>query len=198
VACYGAALDAFGVPHEDAGADLAAAGLRPLVEILARLFGLGGTITASEGGWSVATGLTRGGQPVDYALASDVVRRMLLGVPLTAALLLAPPRARPGWKGVAISIVTLAIVFALSIVGYVWGELTPLLNPDRAGGAPSGAPLDQPPLSAVGAQVAVLARYIGFAVAPLVTAVILWASFSPLARRTLLGDFAEPTDEAAD
>lgn len=174
------------------GADLAAAALRPVVEIVGRLFGLAGAITPTGDGWTVATRLTRGGQPVDYPMASDVVRRMLLSVPLTAALLLAPPRARLGWRGVAICVGVLAAVFVASVIAFVWGELTPMLNPDRVpGGIAPGGPVDQPPLNPLAAQIAVLGRYIAFAVAPLVTAAILWAGLNPEGRRLLLGEVEE-------
>ena len=50
---------------------------------------------------------------------------------------------------------------------------------------------DQPPLPAFVAQVAIIGRYVGYSIAPLLTALILWATLNPKALKTLVGQIGE-------
>jgi len=176
------------------GADLMATILRPFAGVVMRLFGLTGEIRIVDGGdWSVGTYLTAAGQPVVFTVPEEVLRRLLLGGPLVAAFLIAPPRAPRPLRAFLICTVVLAVTFTLALSGYIWGQLAPQLNPDLAGiGMETGLRLDQPALHPFLAQVAIVTRYVGLSVAPLVTAVILWAALNPEGYKTLV---AEPGPE---
>lgn len=172
------------------GADLAATALRPLAGLVFRLFGLSGEIGVSaSGGWTVCTHLTSGGVPVTYEVAQTAIRRLLLGFPLAVAFLTAPPRTPRPIKAAGVTIIALALLFALSLTCLIWGDLAAQLNPALA--PPSvgaSAPLDQPPLPAVMAQIAIIGRYIGMSVAPLIAAVLLWAALNPAGRSVIMAD----------
>ncbi len=177
------------------GADLAAAGLKPLAALTLGLFGLPGGVAEVEGGWRVATGLPLAdgsGNTLAYPVSQELLRRLLLGVPLFAAFMIAPPRAPRPWRAAAIGAVVLALLFVLSMTAFVWGELAPLLNPALApADAPSAGGLAAPPLSPLAAQVALIGRYLAMSVAPLIVAVVLWAVLNPLGRAALLGSLEE-------
>ena len=85
------------------GADLVAAGLKPLAGLTLRLFGLPGAIAVTDSGWSVATGLplaNGSGDTLNYPVSQEVLRRLLLGAPLFAAFMIAPPRSNCPWQTV--------------------------------------------------------------------------------------------------
>ncbi len=172
------------------GADLAAAALRPLASLVMRLFGLSGEIQVMpDGGWAVGTGLTRAGQPMVFPVPQEVLRRLLLGVPLVAAFLIAPPRPARPLRVVLICGIVLALLFTLSLTGVVWGELARQMNPEPAGVGPAvTAAFDQPALHPLLERIAVLARYLALSVAPLLIAVILWASLNRAGFRTLVAE----------
>ncbi|HEY1072627.1 exosortase H-associated membrane protein [Brevundimonas sp.] len=171
------------------GADLAAAGLRPLAGLVFRLFGLTGEISAADGGWAVGTHLTSGGVPITYDVAQTAIRRLLLGFPLALAFLTAPPRTTRPLKAAAVTIAALTLLFILSLASLIWGDLAAQLNPALAPpSAGARAPLDQPPLPAVVAQIAIIGRYIGMSVAPLIAAVLLWAALNPAGRSVIMAD----------
>jgi len=177
------------------GADLAAAGLKPLAGLTLRLFGLPGGIADMESGWGVATGLPLAdgsGATLTYPVSHEILRRLLLGVPLFAAFMIAPPRSSRPWRAVAIGTIVLALLFVLSLTAFVWGQVAPLLNPDLApAGAPSAGGLAAPPLSPIAAQVALIGRYLAMSVAPLIVAVVLWAVLNTRGREALLGALDE-------
>ncbi|MGV3578767.1 exosortase H-associated membrane protein [Brevundimonas sp.] len=174
------------------GADIVAAVLRPFAGLMVRLFGLTGEIRIlADGDWVVGTPLTRGGQPVDYTLSEGFIRRVLLSVPLLAAFLIAPPRPPRPWRAVGISALVLAIVFAVSIAAEVWGNLAPMLDPGTATAASASTPLDQPPLNPVFAQIARIGRYIALSIAPLLSALVLWAILNPAGMKTLVAEITE-------
>jgi hypothetical protein len=172
------------------GADLAAAALRPLAGLVMGLFGLTGVIEVlPEGDWSVGTRLTASGQPVTYTVSQDVLRRLLLGVPLVAAFLIAPPRPTRPLRAALISVAVMAVLFTLTLTGLVWGQLVPQLDPTLASSAAqSTLRLDQPPLHPIASQIALMTRYMGLSIAPLVSAAVLWAVLSPDAFRALAGE----------
>ena len=169
------------------GADLAAAALRPFAGLVSRLFGLSGEITVLPGGgWSVGTRLTSAGQPVATPVPQEVLRRLLLGVPLVAAFLIAPPRPARPLKAALICCIVMALLFALSLTGIVWGQLARQLSPELAtSGVEMAAALDQPALHPLLARIAILARYMGLSVAPLLIAIILWATLNRAGFRAL-------------
>ncbi|MGO4409750.1 MULTISPECIES: exosortase H-associated membrane protein [unclassified Brevundimonas] len=172
------------------GADLAAAGLRPVAGLVFRLLGLTGEISlAADGGWTVGTRLTSGGVPVNYDVAQTAIRRLLLGFPLAVAFLTAPPRTPHPLKAAVVTTLVLTLLFTLSLTALIWGDLAaqlnPALAPPSAGGAP---PLDQPPLPAIVAQIAIIGRYIGMSVAPLIATVLLWAALNPAGRSVVMAD----------
>ncbi len=177
------------------GADLAAAALKPLAALTLAMFGLPGGVTATEGGWGVATGLPLAdgsGATLVYPVSHEILRRLLLGVPLFAAFMIAPPRSLRPWRAVAIGTVVLALLFVLSLTAFVWGQIAPLLNPALAPAeAPSAGGLAAPPLSPIAAQVALIGRYLAMSVAPLIVAVVLWAVLNPRGRAALLGSLEE-------
>lgn len=175
------------------GADLAAAALRPLVGGVLALFGLTGRIDLlPDGDWSIGTRLTQAGQAVDYPLSRETLRRILLAFPLAAAFMIAPPRPTRPWRTAAVTVVALSLVFALSVVTVVWGELAPLLDPRLAGAGMGGAlQLDQSPLHPFAAQVAIVGRYIAMSIAPLLSALLLWAALNPVALQTLAAEIKD-------
>ena len=174
------------------GADVVAALLRPLVGLVLGLFGLTGKIGVVNGEWIIGTHLTEGHQPLDYPMSKENLRRLLLGFPLAAAFLIAPPRAVRPWRTAGISIVVLSLVFAVCVAMSVWGSLAPMLNPDLAGaGMTITARPDQPPLHPFMAQVVIIGRYVAQSIAPLLTALLLWATLNPAALRTLVAEIAD-------
>lgn len=175
------------------GADIVAGLLRPLVGLILGLFGLTGRITVIDGGdWSIGTRLTQAGQAIDYPVAKENLRRLMLGFPLAAAFLIAPPRPLRPWRAAGISIVVLSLVFGVCVAMTVWGQLAPMLSPDLAG---SGMAIttrpDQPPLHPFAAQVVIIGRYVAQSIAPLLTALLLWATLNPAALRTLAAEIKE-------
>ena len=172
------------------GADLAAAALRPLAGLVFSLFGLTGQVSANaHGGWTVGTHLTSGGVPVNYDVAETSIRRLLLGFPLALAFLTAPPRTTRPIKAATVTFVVLTLLFTLSLTSLIWGDLAAQLNPALA--SPSeGArqALDQPALHPILAQIAIIGRYIGMSVAPLIAAVLLWAALNPAGRSVIMAD----------
>lgn len=174
------------------GADLAAAILRPLAGGAAGLFSLGRIEVGAGGAWLVHTRMDLlGGGAYAYDVPREVIRRLLLGFPLLAAFMIAPPRPSRPWRAAALGAAALAVVFALSLTAYVWGELAPMLNPDLAPGRAVGR-LDGSPLSPLATQVALLGRYLGMSVGPLLAAAVLWMAVNPAGRRALLGEFEPP------
>lgn len=171
------------------GADLAAALLRVPAGLVLRLFGLSGEITAaSGGGWLVGTRLpTAGGGLYDFPVAPEVIRRLLLGVPLFVAFMIAPPRPPRPVRAAVIGVLVLALLFGLSLTAFVWGELAPMLNPQLAPSRPIVVQLAAPPLGGAAAQTALIARYLAMSVAPLIAAIVLWAFLNPPGRQALLG-----------
>ncbi len=172
------------------GADIVAGLLRPFVGLVLGLFGMTGRITPMDGGdWSIGTRLTQAGQAIDYPMAKENLRRLMLGFPLVAAFLIAPPRPSRPWRAAGISIVVLSLVFAVCVAMTVWGELAPMLSPDLAG---AGLTLtirpDQPPLHPFVAQVVIVGRYVAQSIAPLLTALLLWATLNPAGMRTLVAE----------
>ncbi|MCO8029141.1 hypothetical protein NI454_04120 [Brevundimonas diminuta] len=172
------------------GADLATAALRPLASLVFPIFGLSGEIiTRADGGWGVGTRLTSDGAPVVYEVAHTAIRRLLLGVPLAVAFLTAPPRTDRPLKAAVVTAAVLTALFLLSLVCLIWGELAAQLNPElapRSAGALSS--LDQPPLHPIAAQVAIVGRYVGMSVAPLIAAILLWAALNPKGRSVVMAD----------
>lgn len=174
------------------GADIVASLLRPLAGLILGLFGLTGRIGVADGGWSIGTPLTEAGQAIDYPMSHETLRRLLLGFPLVAAFLIAPPRPLRPWRAAGISFVVLSLVFAVSIAMVVWGSLAPMLKPDLAAAA-MALPFhpDQPPLHPLAAQVVIIGRYVALSIAPLLTAVLLWATLNPPALQTLAAEIKD-------
>ena len=172
------------------GADLAATMVRPLAGLMFQLFGLTGQITATpQGGWVIGTHLTSGGLPVNYDVAQSAIRRLLLGFPLALAFLSAPPRTVHPLKAAGVTVVVLTLLFILSLAALIWGDLAAQLNPALAPPSAGGRrALDQPPLPALLAQIAIVGRYIGMSVAPLIAAVVLWAALNPTGRSVIMAD----------
>lgn len=178
------------------GADLAAWALRPLAGLTLRLFGMPGEIGLdAAGGWRVATGLSLAdgsGTMLRYPVSTEVLRRLLLGVPLFAAFMIAPPRSDRPWRAALIGVAVLAVLFVLSLTAFLWGQIAPILNPDLAPeGAAATVRLAAPPLHPVAAQIALIGRYLAMSVAPLIVAVVLWAVLNPRGREALLGGLGE-------
>ena len=136
--------------------------------------------------------MTQGGQPLAYTVTDDTLRRLLLGFPLALAFFLAPPRPARPWVVAGISILVLSLVFTLSVAAVVWGQLAPMLSPDLASSTMviSTRP-DQPPLHPMAAQVAIVGRYIAPSIAPLLTALLLWAVLNPAGPKTLVAEITE-------
>lgn len=174
------------------GADIVAGLLRPLVGLVLRLFSLTGRIDVlPDGGWSIGSELTRSGAPVDYILSEGILRRLLLGFPLLAAFMIAPPRPSRPWRAIGLSVAALTIIFILSVAAEVWGGFGAMLDPTQTGSAVAGAPLDQGPLNPFLAQIARIGRYIALSIAPLLSALILWAVLNPEGLKTLVAEIKE-------
>lgn len=175
------------------GADFFAAALRPLVALVLIPFGFTGQIEAMpDGSWLVGTRLTQGGAPLTYTLGADMLRRLLLSAPLVIAFMVAPPRPARVWRTLAVCVVVVAAVFALSLVAVLWGQLAPMLNPELASATMviSQRP-DQGALNPVAAQIALVGRYVALSIAPLLTAILLWATLNPEGLRSLVGEIRE-------
>lgn len=181
------------------GADMVAAALRPLTGLALRLFGLTGDISVlANGDWSLGTHLTRQGQPVDYMVTQINLRKLLLGFPLALAFLSAPPRTPRPLRAAIISLAVLVVVFILSLACAIWGDLAANLNPALATAkAQMAGGLDQAPLHPILAQIAIVGRYVGMTIAPLIAAILLWAALNPVGR-ALLMDEAGLREEAED
>ena len=179
------------------GADLAAAALRPVAALVLRLFGRNGEIsTLPDGGWGVGTHIAQNGRDYVYGMSHEVVKRLLLGVPLFAAFMVAPPRTDRPVRAALIGVGVIVILFLLSVAAVVWGEIAPMLNPALAT-QPGGARLVGEPLNPMAAQVAIVGRYLALSVAPLVLAVVTWAAVNPAGREPLLGALDEEQAEEA-
>ena len=175
------------------GADLVAGLLRPVVGLLLRLFGLTGEIVAlPDGGWAIGTPLTQAGAPIVHPITKESLRRLMLGFPLLAAFLIAPPRVEHPWRAAAISIPVLSLVFAVCVAMAVWGDLATILSPDLASEAMTvSVRADQPPLHPALAQVVIVGRYVAYSIAPLLAALILWAALNPAGLRTLAAEIRD-------
>lgn len=175
------------------GADLFAAALRPFVALVLIPFGFTGQIEAmADGAWSVGTRLTQGGTPLSYTVGADMLRRLLLSVPLAVAFMIAPPRPIRVWRAVIVCMVVLPIVFALCLVATIWGQLAPMLNPDLASAnMVITQRADQAALHPFAAQVALVGRYLAQSIAPLLTAILLWATLNPEGLGALIGEITE-------
>lgn len=175
------------------GADMLAGVLRPLVALTLIPFGFTGEIRImADGAWAVGTRLTQAGVPLHYSVPADMLRRLLLGVPMVVAFMVAPPRPVRPWRAVATCMIVIPVVFALSLAAVLWGQLAPMLNPDLASATMviSQRP-DQGPLHPFAAQVALVGRYVALSIAPLLTAILLWATLNPQALRSLVGEIRE-------
>lgn len=175
------------------GADLLAAALRPLIALVLIPFGFTGQIEAlADGAWSVGTRLTQNGQALNYTVSADTLRRMLLSVPMVVAFMVAPPRPTRIWRAAGVCMIVIPVVFALSLVAVLWGQLAPMLNPDLASATMviTDRP-DQGALNPVAAQIALVGRYVALSIAPLLTAILLWATLNPAALRALVGEIKE-------
>ena len=179
------------------GADMAAAVLRPIAAVFLRIFGLNGEISAlPDGGWGIGTNIVQGGGHYIYGLPHEVVKRLLLGVPLFAAFMIAPPRTDRPVRAALIGVGVIVVLFLLSVAAVVWGEIAPMLNPALAT-QPGGGRLIGEPLNPLGAQFAIVGRYLALSVAPLILAVVTWAAVNPAGRETLLGALSEEKAEEA-
>lgn len=175
------------------GADLLAAALRPLIALALIAFGFTGEITIlADGAWAVGTKLTEGGTPITYTVSADTLRRMLLSVPMAAAFMIAPPRPVRLGRAVIVCVVVLPVIFALCLAAVLWGQLAPMLNPELASATMviSQRP-DQGALNPFAAQVALVGRYVALSIAPLLTAILLWATLNPEGLRALIGEISE-------
>ncbi len=174
------------------GADLMAAALRLLAGMMFRLFGLpGGVQPQTDGGWLIATGLTRkSGDDLALVLKAEELRRFLLSFPFFLALMIAPPRAERLWKSILIGSAILIVLFLVSVPLYVWGTLAPMLNPALSPDPSAVSELVDGPLNPLVAQVALIGRYIGITIAPFFAAVVLWAVLNPRGRTALMGDIS--------
>jgi len=172
------------------GADLFAMVLRPLAGLVFRLFGLTGEIAVlADGSWSVGTRLTSSGVPIAYEAPHTSLRRLLLGFPLALAFLTAPPRTARPVRTAVVTMLVLTLLFTLSLTALIWGDLAAQLNPALA--PPSAGvrqALDQPPLHPILAQIAIIGRYIGMSVLPLIAAVVLWGALNPAGRSVIMAD----------
>lgn len=173
------------------GADLAAAVLRPVAAVVLQAFGLNGEIGArADGGWDIGTNIAQNGRDYVYGMPHEVVKRLLLGVPLFAAFMIAPPRTDRPVRAALIGIGVIVVLFLLSVAAVVWGEIAPMLNPALAT-QPGGARLVGEPLNPLASQIAIVGRYLALSVAPLILAVVTWAAVNPAGRETLLGGLDE-------
>lgn len=174
------------------GADIVAGLLRPLIGVFLGFLGMTGRITVADGDWLIGTRLTQAGQALEYPVAKENLRRLLLGFPLVAAFLIAPPRVERPWRAAGISIAVLCLVFAVCVMMTVWGGLAPMLSPDLAGAAMTvTARPDQPPLPGFVSQIVIVGRAIALSVATLITALILWASLNPAGLQTLVAEIKD-------
>lgn len=172
------------------GADILISGLRPLANGVLDLFGLNGGIRSdANGGWVVLTNLplADGSGMLDFMVSKEVLRRLLLGVPLFMAFMIAPPRAGRPVRGFLIGAGVLLVLFLLSLTAFCWGEIAPMLNPALAPVGRLPTRLAGEPLHPLLAQIAILGRYVGMSVAPLLASIILWAVLNPRGREALLG-----------
>ena len=172
------------------GADILIAGLRPLAHLILSLFGLKGEILArADGGWIVSTGLPMadGSGTLDYTVSKEVLRRLMLGMPLFVAFMIAPPRAARPIRAGLIGSGVLVLLFLLSLTAFLWGEIAPMLNPALAPAGAAPVRLAGEPLHPLLAQIAIVGRYVGMSVAPLIVSIILWAALNPTGRDALLG-----------
>lgn len=175
------------------GADIVAGLLRPVAGLVLQLFGLTGHVEGlPDGSWSIGSRLTEGGQPLDFPLTTETLRRLLLGFPLVLAFMVAPPRVERPWRALAVSVLVLSVVFILSVATVTWGGLAPLLDPSLA---PEGwsiaVRMDQAPLHPVAAQIAIVGRYVALSVAPLLTALLLWSALNPAGLKTLAAEIKD-------
>lgn len=172
------------------GADIVIAGLRPLAAAVLSVFGLkGGVVAGPDGGWIVSTllPLADGSGTLDYNVSKEVLRRLMLGVPLFLAFMIAPPRAERLVRAGMIGAGVLIAQFLLSLTAFLWGEIAPMLNPALAAAGGPPVRLAGEPLHPLLAQIAIVGRYIGMSVAPLIVSIILWALLNPRGREALLG-----------
>jgi len=171
------------------GADIVLWALRPLANVVFKLFGLSGGVTSAPKGWSVMTGLplANGQGDLVYPVMRDTLRRQLLGFPLLFAFLCAPPRTSRPLRAAVIGAIVLTAVFLFCVTTFVWGELAPMLSPALApAGKPPTAALTAPPLHPALAQTVLLGRYAGMSVLPLLAALLTWAFANPQGVQKLL------------
>ena len=169
------------------GADAAASLLAPAARLVMPLFGLPG-LSVVDGNWLVQTdlALANGDGNLVYPVAKETVRRLLLAVPLFLAFMVAPPRPDRSVRAILRGLAILALIFILSFIAYVWGELAPMLNPTLATvRSQTAVQLAAAPLHPAAAQVALLGRYIAMSVLPLLSAILLWALLNPQGRMAL-------------
>ena len=180
------------------GADATAWVLRPVLGLVLKLFGLTGEIRVLDSGdWVLGTRLHRpDGQAYWQPISHENIRRMMVGVPIYLAFLIAPPRAERPVRALGLGLLALAVVYFVSMALVAWGQMAPLLNPALAA-TPPALRLMEAPLHPMAAQVVLVGRYVGLTVAPLVAAIIAWAILNPKGRDTLLGGLDEtPADTA--
>lgn len=181
------------------GADLVAAALRPAAGALLKLTGLPGEVRAGPTGWAIPTGLALadGSGAFVQDAPREVLRRLLLGFPLLAAFLIAPPRTRHPFRAALVGALVLSGLFLVSLTAFVWGELAPILNPALApAGEARAVVLAAPPLHPALAQAALLGRYAGLSVLPLLGAVLVWAFNAPDVVGRLFGTAADGEDQS--
>lgn len=181
------------------GADMLLSVLRPLVAWASPVVGLTGEITVNgDGAWIIGTPLTQAGQPMTYSVPHTALRRLLLGFPLAIAFLTAPPRTRQPIRAAVVSVIVLTLIFFASVAALIWGDLAAQLNPELATVRhDSMVSLDQPPLHPVLSQIAIVGRYIGMSIAPLIAAILLWAGLNPQGRALVMDDTTlQARDEA--
>lgn len=170
------------------GADIVLWALRPLADVVFKIFGLSGGVTGAPEGWSVMTGLplANGEGDLVYPVMRDTLRRQLLGFPLLFAFLCAPPRTARPVRAAVIGAVVLTAVFLFCVTTFVWGELAPMLNPALApAGKPPATLLAAPPLHPAIAQTVLLGRYTGMSILPFLAALLTWAATNPNGVRAL-------------
>lgn len=160
------------------GADIVLWALRPLANVVFKMTGLSGGVSASPEGWSVMTGLplADGQGDLVYRVMRGTLRRQLLGFPLLFAFLCAPPRTARPISAVMVGAVVLTAVFLFCVTTFVWGELAPMLNPALTpAGKPPAAVLVAPPLHPAIAHIVLLGRYAGMSILPFLAALLSWA-----------------------
>lgn len=171
------------------GADILISGLRPVANLVLNLSGLKGGILSDANGWIISTDLrlADGSGKLDCNIPQELLRRWLLGVPLFMAFMIAPPRAERPVRGVLVGAVVLLVLFLLSLTAFCWGEIAPMLNPALAPAGKATIRLAGEPLHPILAQIAIVGRYVGMSVAPLIASTLLWAVLNPRGREALLG-----------